>query len=136
MNGNTGALRFSSMAVALLIGVSLGEVLGGLLLALAALMFVKAGTAPLAAAPTAAALISGASSFAAGWFTVKLCKNRGLVMGALSGALLFLSLFAAALITGGTAPDSPLILRFIVCTACGAIGGVARVNKRSKIKTR
>lgn len=68
-------------------------------------------------------------SFVSGFVTLIHFKCKGLIIGSLSGLLVFLvSLFICCVFFGNMVP-SDVLLRFFCAVLSGAIGGVLSVNK-------
>ena len=116
----------------LLLGTAAGVALSAALLALTAMVFVKLKTPPAAAASLVTTAAGACGAFAAGYVTLRLFGSRGLLMGALSGLLMFCCVLAGGSASGG-ASLSPMLIKCAVFTVCGAAGGVVRVNKRAKL---
>lgn len=73
----------------------------------------------------------GLGSFLSGFLCARLLRNRGLLFGALCGAVIFLPLFIAGyFLSGGVTAVAAIKLAVTVCAA--AIGGVAGVNLKKK----
>lgn len=125
----------AATAIALLLGASAGAAVSAALLAVSALIFVKSGSVPLGAAPLVTSLIGAIGALAAGYLTVGLCKSRGMLMGALSGLLLFCAVLIGAAVSGSTEGGAAIVTKCAIFLIGGAIGGVIRVNRRVKVKS-
>lgn len=114
-------------------GVLTGTVISVLIVALMSFIFVKIGTVPdTAAVPCAlAALCIGA--FLGGYICAKTAGSFGMMMGALSGFFLFVILLAAGC-AAGSEPGIVSLLRLAAAVLCGALGGIAGVNKKKRRK--
>lgn len=106
-----------------------GAIISGILLfMLAFLLSIKdlphAAIEPLA---LAAAIIGG---IAAGFLCARLVRRRGLLLGALCGAGLFLILSIASFAVTQVVFDYGSLLKLAACVLSGAIGGVMGVNAK------
>ena len=121
--------RWQDQLLPLLIGLGVAIVCGTLLLLLAAVLIQKVDVPHGALAPLAITA-AGIGAFIGG-LTAALCaRRRGLVMGAICGGLLYaLLLLAGYLYAGGVDPGAAVI-KLVVLTVCGAIGGILGVNRR------
>lgn len=127
MNAHT-RLSLSPFVKPLLIGLCVGVVTSTLLLLLCALLVYKMAL-PMGALTPMALAATGLGSLAGG-IAVGLCAGqRGLLMGAVCGTLLYLILLIAGLARGGVAP-AYAALKWAVLTVCSAAGGVWSVNRR------
>ena len=125
----------AAAAIALLLGASAGAAVSAALLAVSALIFVKAGSVPLGAAPLVTSLIGAAGAFTAGYLTVGLCKSRGMLMGSLSGLMLFCAVLIGAAVSSNTEGGPAIAAKCAIFLIGGAIGGIVRVNRRVKVKS-
>lgn len=119
---------------ALILGTAVGIAVCAALLSLSAMALVKAGNLPINILPILTTVIGAAGSFCGGYFTITAYKKRGLLLGCIAGALLFFIVFIT-----GTANNADGVLinaltKCIVFTVAGGIGGVVRVNKKTKVK--
>ena len=78
-----------------------------------------------------AALVLGGGS--AGFSVARMLRENGLLLGGLCGAVLFL-LLAMASAWSQSAFGMPALIKLVICTVSGAIGGVLGVNLRKKRK--
>ena len=63
---------------------------------------------------------------------VRLAREKGLLIGALTGLLLFVILAIAGFIFVRDAHGSSAILKAAIFLACGAVGGIVGVNLRRR----
>lgn len=119
---------------AILIGAVTGAAVCAALLGASALAFVSAGHIPQGLISSLVIAFSVISSFMAGFVCAKISKKMGLILGGLTGMLLF----ALFLVSGLIASREPLSMaagiRMLVMTLGGALGGIFGVSRRSKIK--
>lgn len=121
-------------AAALLLGAAAGTLISAALLCVCAAVFVKLGSLPAQTAPLVSGAAAAVGAFAAGWSTVKLCGSKGMLMGALSGVAMFAAVVLGSLLTGASASFPDLAVKCALLAVCGAAGGIARVNRRVKVK--
>lgn len=133
MNTNQKYL-VTAAVVSVLIGASFGAIISAALLAVSAMIFVKSGNVPVQAAPIIAGCISAIGSFCAGYITVKLCKSKGMLMGAISGLLFFSAAVLCSAISGELSFSAATITKGLIFVISGAVGGIVRVNKRTIVK--
>ena len=114
---------------AILLGVSVGVVIGTLLLLLSALAMYRFDLPRTAAAPVALVAL-GIGALLSGLCAGLYAGQRGWLIGAVCGTVLYLILLVAGLIRiGGVAPGYAAF-KWAVLTICAAAGGVWGVNRR------
>ena len=113
----------------ILIGLSVGAVAATGFLLLSALLVYKLAL-PLGMVTPMAVTAMGLGSFFGGIAAGLSTRERGLLVGAACGALLFLILLIAGLARTGDAALGYAALKGAVMTACSAAGGVLGVNRR------
>lgn len=118
----------------LAIGCIAGLFLCAALLAVCAFVFVLLKTIPTQAIQAVSIAISALSAMFAGFLSAKLCHSKGLVMGLVSGFILFILVIISAFSTGGQVFTISTAMRFLLMIIGGAFGGVLAVNKRKKVK--
>lgn len=118
----------------LILGAAVGCTVCALLLSLCAMLLVKAGTLPVEALPVITTGIGGIGAFFSGYFTVKLYRKRGLLLGVIAGTLLFLIIFVTGLISDSDKELTEHLVKLVVFGIMGSIGGVVRVNKKQKVR--
>lgn len=119
---------------ALILGIAVGAAVCAAFLSLAAMALVKAGTLPIEALPLLTTAIGAIGSFFAGYFTVTAYKKRGLLLGCIAGALLFFIVFVTGVTHSNNGDLINTLTKCIIFTVAGGIGGVVRVNKKTKVK--
>ena len=119
---------------AILIGCSFGIICCAVLLSICSMLFVKLGTLPTSYLPLITTFIGAVGAFFAGYFTVKMHKKNGMLMGMLSGLLLFAAVAISSLSKGMDFDIVSAIIKLLVFSVMGAIGGIIRVNKKVKVK--
>lgn len=113
----------------ILIGMGVGAVAATGFMLLSALLVYKLSL-PLGAMPPMAVAAMGLGSFVGGIATGLSTKERGLLMGATCGALLYLILLIAGLARTGHVALGYAAVKWAVMTVCSAAGGVLGVNRR------
>lgn len=85
------------------------------------------------AAVTPMALVAAAiGAFLGGLIAARIAREKGLLIGALTGLLLFVILAIAGFIFVRDAHGSSAILKAAIFLACGAVGGIVGVNLRRR----
>ncbi len=74
----------------------------------------------------------GVGAFGGGFLASKINKGAGLVVGAITGALMFLIVVIAAL-SDGSDISVLIIIKLAVTVALGSLGGIAGLKERKKI---
>ena len=120
----------SRVVRSLAIGTAVGIVCGALLMLAAAAVMASVGTSA-AVLPVALAVIALAA-FAGGFTAARLFKERGLLIGAACGALLFAVTVLGGLGVDGTTSGVMALLKPIIAVGFGALGGVSGVNLKRK----
>lgn len=113
---------------AILIGLAVGAVATTGLLLLFALLLYKLSLPP-GILPPLAVTAAGAGALIGGLAAGLSTKERGWLLGAACGTLLYLILLIAGLARGGIDP-AYAALKWAVMTVCSAAGGVVGVNRR------
>lgn len=113
----------------LLVGLCVGVIAGTLLLLVAALVL-KSVSLPASTIRPMAVTAAGVGAFAAGLAAAITAKERGLLTGAVCGALLYLLLLLIGLVRLGGADTGYAFIKWAVLTVCGAVGGLVGVNRK------
>ncbi len=66
-----------------------------------------------------------------GWICGRIIKQKGLLLGIVCAAIVFLATASASLAAGGEL-SLQLLLRLLLMLPCGALGGILAVNKKKK----
>lgn len=120
----------SRIVRSLAIGTAVGILFGVLVLLAAAAVMAAIGTSA-AVTPVALSAIALAA-FVGGFTAARLLRERGLLIGAACGALLFAVTVLGGLGVDGTADGVAAILKPIIAVGFGALGGVSGVNLKRK----
>ena len=113
----------------LALGLCAGVVCCTLWLLLAAMLINTVDIPQTAVAPLAV-FAAGLGAFAAGLVTALVTGCRGLMWGAVCGALLYLVLLVAGLARTGGVDGGYALLKLVVLTLCGGVGGLLAVNRK------
>lgn len=115
----------------LLIGVAVGIVCCTLLLLVMAAV-VNAVDVPRAATVPMAVTAAALGAFAAGLTAALIARRHGLIIGAVSGALLWLVILIAGFIQYAGVDGGYALLKAAVLIVMGGLGGVLGVNRRRR----
>ncbi len=88
----------------------------------------SASSLPVSAARPIAMVALFISSLVGGFIASRILRERGLVIGALSGIAYFLLYMLIGLIFGSAGIEASVILKFVIATVASAIGGIIGVN--------
>ena len=128
-SGVRRSFRLPPLVKPVFIGVCVGVVCTTLLLLLSAWLFYKLALPVAAVTPVAvAALCLG--GFAGGTAVGLSAGQKGLLLGAVCGTLLYLILLIAGVAYGGGVSSGYAVLKWAVLMVCSAAGGVLGVNRR------
>lgn len=83
---------------------------------------------------SSAALAVGA--FVSGFITAKLIREHGLLVGALSGAWMFIIVCVVGAFVGVTELSGAALFRLAISAAAAALGGIVGVNLRRRVAVR
>lgn len=72
--------------------------------------------------------------YTGGFITARINKSNGLLMGALSGLIIFIVMLIIGFSTGNADITYMLLLKALAIILPAAIGGVKGVNKKEKLK--
>ena len=126
---NSTPSRLSPWLRPVLMGVCVGVVSTTLLLLLFAFLLFRTSLPASTATPMAVAAL-GLGGFLGGLAAGLNGRQRGLLLGAVCGTLLYLILLLAGLACGGELASGYALLKWAVLTVCSAAGGVLGVNRR------
>lgn len=73
-------------------------------------------------------------NFFGGYFSSKINKGAGLVVGALVGFFIFIILLAAGVGSSPKSASQITLFKLIACVIPSAVGGILSANKKEKIK--
>lgn len=124
-----------NFAKPLLISVLCGAAMIAALLAAAALVLLKVGQIGASVTSSVVIVICACSAILAGVIVGKLAKKNGLLLGGLTGLLLYFLVFVVSVSSGVFQLFTvSSVIRLSVMLIGGAFGGLLSVNKRSKAK--
>ncbi len=121
----------TAMVLKILRPVLWGTVFGALICLL--LLFVMAAiltanNVPQAAVTPMAIVAAAIGAFLGGLIAARIAREKGLLIGALTGLLLFVIMAIAGFIFVQDVRGSYAILKAAIFLACGAVGGIVGVN--------
>lgn len=116
------------------VGILLSVVLTCVLLAGASLLVLRSGSLPGKWCGMISTIVGGVSVLTASIITAKIAGEKGMIQGIVISAV-YAALFCAAVFIGTKSADVlPILLRAAAFLLCGAVGGVAGVGQKAKIK--
>lgn len=122
------------IAKAVLIGVLSCIVLAVLLTCLFSLMLNMMSGIPYDIIDYVMVAIEGFSVLIGAYIACVIAKSKGLIIGALCGAVSLLIVFAVGMSMSKNNIGLLTIIRSIVMLLCGVIGGIMGVNRKEKVR--
>ena len=92
------------------------------------------GIIPIKAAPLMSSVSTALGGFLGGKFAAKKSGKNGIVVGALTGAILFVIFSIFSLIVFKSAPSAATLIRAIIFITSSAVGGIIGVGSSDKRK--
>ena len=129
--GSKKSFDLSVMIKGLIIGTVVGAAALFLLTMVCVGAVIKMETVPYGAVAPIVMVISCIGAFLGGYSGARVSKQNGLLLGAVSGTLLFLIMLLTGILSGGVIGTGSL-LRFLLAATAGSLGGIAGVNKRKQ----
>lgn len=117
---------------ALIIGTTISSLCIILLLGLFSLVLLISGHLPHNFLEWFGIIITCAASFLSGYICARITKSNGLVTGVAAGIILFIIITVAGIFSGSSLSYISLV-KFILSSLCGGIGGIKGVNRKDKI---
>ncbi len=118
---------------AVLIGVFVSVAVIAILMCILCAVFLSISKLPHDYLPYLLLIIDGVGVFVGAYACARITGERGLVMGLICGALVFLSLVIAGMTSGTDTIGLLTLLRAAVTLLCGTLGGIKGVNRKEKI---
>lgn len=112
--------------------VLIGAVFCCILLVLSSFLFSLLKSTPQNFLSTLNLFISSLSAFISGFISAKIRKKNGLLIGACTGALLFMPIFITGVLMSVTDVSYISLIRLFAMSLAGSIGGVLGVNRKIK----
>lgn len=84
--------------------------------------------------PTLSAIAVAVGGLAGGFTCAKLMKKSGLVVGIISGIILYAVLLLTGLAFGSKGVDLSTLIKLVIAVVCGGMGGIMGVNTRKSRK--
>lgn len=122
------------IAKAVLIGVLSSVVLAVLLTCLFSVMLNMMSGIPYDVIDYVMVAIEGFSVLIGAYIACVIVKSKGLIIGALCGAISLLIVFAVGMSMSKNNIGLLTIIRSIVMLLCGVIGGIMGVNRKEKVR--
>ena len=122
------------IAKAVLIGVLSSVVLAVLLTCLFSVMLHMMSGIPYDVIDYVMVAIEGFSVLIGAYIACVIVKSKGLIIGALCGAVSLLIVFAVGMSMSKNNIGLLTIIRSIVMLLCGVIGGIMGVNRKEKVR--
>nr|WP_316613694.1 TIGR04086 family membrane protein [uncultured Ruminococcus sp.] len=122
------------IAKAVLIGVLSSVVLAVLLTCLFSVMLHMMSGIPYDVIDYVMVAIEGFSVLIGAYIACVIVKSKGLIIGALCGAISLLIVFAVGMSMSKNNIGLLTIIRSIVMLLCGVIGGIMGVNRKEKVR--
>ncbi len=117
----------------LLVGLAVGAAVTTAIICICAMFFVIRDM-PQSAAMPIALVSSGLGAFIGGVAAARAMKEQGMIIGGLCGFALFSVTFIVSLFVGNGSFTVFTLLKFIIMTLAGALGGILGVNSSAKRK--
>ena len=122
------------IAKAVLIGVLSSVVLAVLLTCLFSVMLHMMSGIPYDVIDYVMVAIEGFSVLIGAYIACVIVKSKGLIIGALCGAISLLIVFAVGMSMSKNNIGLLTIIRSVVMLLCGVIGGIMGVNRKEKVR--
>lgn len=119
---------------AILIGTFIGLLLSTVLLMLATMVFLQIKSIPVAAVGLMTQLFGAMSAFVASYVAVRIAKERGMLIGVVTGLFLFLIVLVVGLSTTTDSMSMATLTKALIMAIAGCIGGVVAVNKKQRVR--
>lgn len=117
-----------------LIGSLCGVLATVILMCILAAAMLSAGLFPAGLTEWLTLGFAAVGAFAGGFIAAKLNRGAGLIVGAITGAVMFLLITIAALSRGGTNVSTLTAVRMAALLGGGALGGALGVKERTNVK--
>ncbi|MDD5953133.1 MAG: TIGR04086 family membrane protein [Oscillospiraceae bacterium] len=119
----------------LLISLLCGSAMIAVLLIAAGFVLLKVGNIQTQVTSSVAIVICAVSAVLSGWIVGRMTRKNGLILGSLTGLLLYFLLLVVSVSCGIFQLFTvSSVIRLAVMILGGALGGLLAVNRRSKIK--
>lgn len=122
-------LLFKSM----FFGSVCGLLLSVILMCICAVIILSIGLLPADLTKYVMLAVLGSGAMFGGFIAARITKSAGLLVGMLTGFVIFILITILGLIKNTDAVSIATLLRFIITIVTGAIGGILGVNKKEKL---
>lgn len=119
---------------AVLIGTGAGLIICTVLLILATITFLQVKSIPAEAISVMVQIFGAIGAFAGGYITVRIAKEKGMILGVATAALLFVFVLLAGLCATTSTVTFATVAKGLAMLISGCLGGIVAVNKKQKIK--
>ena len=133
VNRETATQESKSKLLVKAVGISV--LLGAACIAVLLLLFsivMVTNDVPAFAIDICTSVSLGLGTLLAGYLAARILRSNGIVVGAVTAAVLFAVLFFISLIFVYRAITIVMLTKFAICLICGIIGGILGVNHKSK----
>lgn len=117
----------------LIAGFIVGGIILMILMCVTAFALVVTGKLPHSLIKWIMLGLSCISVFIGGYVSAKVSKEKGIIMGSVTGFIMFVSVLCAGLLDSDGIFTYMTLIKLILFVVSGAIGGIKGVNKQEKI---
>jgi len=118
---------------AVLIGATVGIVVCAMLIMLMTIVVLQLKSIPLGALSIITQLIGVLGAFVGSYITVRIAKQNGMVLGIITGLLLFIIIVLVGVTTTAETLTVNTLIKGVAMTIAGCIGGIIAVNKKHRV---
>ena len=109
------------------IGAGTGMLFSSIIIILIAAVLAMANVPAMLIAPSTV-LATAIGAFFGGFISAKICGEKGIICGAVSGVIFFMVLWIAGGIMGTGDFGTGMIIKALMIIGCGSFGGIIGVN--------
>ncbi len=117
---------------AILISTIIGIFISMMVLIVSSFLFVKSKNLPSSVISPFTIATSALGAFISGYISSRIIKSNGLLLGMISGFLMFVIIFVSGLMMFNGEITTLSLVKLTSMLLTGAIGGIAGVNKKSR----
>lgn len=118
---------------AIIFGVIAGAITLAILLCLGSMGLLITGSIPHDYMSIISIILCGVSSFMSGYVSARVTKEKGLIIGSVSGIIMFIIVLLTGLIWRDGNFTYLTLVKLALFTLFGALGGVKAVNKKDRL---
>lgn len=119
---------------AVLIGTGIGLLICTVLLILATITFLQVKSIPVEAISVMVQIFGAIGAFAGSYITVRIAKEKGMILGVATAGLLFVFVLLAGLCATTSTITFATAAKGLAMLISGCLGGIVAVNKKQKVK--